>query len=164
VFGETNYLLGPNCVEKWVGSRWRFVPLPAGADCFVFAGSALSSRHVWVETTAPNHQVLEWNGTHWHATGRLWGLTRDCCPVAAIAALSDRNVWAVGTCCDVSHLFYGVYITHWDGSRWQRVPAPFQDESSEAKLNDISAISADNLWAVGQLGNSALAEHYTCSR
>jgi hypothetical protein len=141
---------------------WRRDPARRGTPAPLL--SALTSRDVWLETTTPNHTVLHWNGTHWLSTGRLWGLTRDCCPITGIAPLSDRDVWAAGTCCDVSHLYYGVYIAHWDGKRWQRVTAPFQDGSFQAEIDDIAAVSTDNLWAVGQRGNSPLVEHYTCSR
>jgi hypothetical protein len=57
-----------------------------------------------------------------------------------------------------------VYIAHRNGARWKRVSAPFQDGSSPAAINDITAVTANDLWAVGQRDDRGLVEHHTCHR
>jgi hypothetical protein len=57
----------------------------------------------------------------------------------AVAAVSAKNVWTVGT---------GGVIDHWDGNQWHTVVAPIQSDT--LILNAISAYSSHNIWAVGQ--------------
>ena len=165
--GERPYLRGNRCVERSSGGGWLTVPLPAAAACSVDAVDALSSRDIWIDSFSfkSGYRLLRWDGRSWHATGRLPDLTSDCCGPAAITALSARDVWAAGTWGDVSRGYYGTYVAHWDGARWKRVHAPLEDSSSQAEINDISAASARDVWAVGVAGpdGSALVEHYACS-
>lgn len=72
--------------------------------------------------------------------------------------------WAAGTAGDVDHNFNSVYLAHWDGTHWQSVRAPLSQSGLGAELSSISAVSANDVWAVGNTRSSALVEHYTCTR
>jgi len=49
-------------------------------------------------------------------------------------------------------------IEHWDGSSWTVVPSP--DPGSTLNiLNGVRAVSAGNLWAVGQFRNGDGIDH-----
>ena len=58
--------------------------------------------------------------------------------LAAVAATSARNAWAVGSASNGMTL-----IAHWDGTAWKRVPSP------AGRLSGVAATSARSAWAVG---------------
>lgn len=65
----------------------------------------------------------------------------------SVVAFSASNAWAVG--------LRGVcapkpVITHWDGTRWVRVPVPAGVHSGS--LIDVAGASASDVWAVGWAG------------
>jgi hypothetical protein len=110
-----------------------------------------------------------WNGSKWavvpvsNPTGAAWAQFDN------VDTISPNDVWAVG--------FYSVsgqgdtdlpLAAHWNGSTWTAAPAPLPKGATEAGLYNLVAISATNIWAVGQSqvgsGNnpafSTLVEHW----
>ncbi|GAA1566486.1 hypothetical protein GCM10009678_56700 [Actinomadura kijaniata] len=83
-----------------------------------------------------------WHVTHEFEENKEW--YRD------IAAISDENVWVVGTrrfgknARDSAPL-----VRRWDGRRWSRVELPEPAGSGPIKLNRVSASSPTNVWIVG---------------
>src|SRR5207244_2069096 len=68
--------------------------------------------------------------------------------VAASGARGAANdVWAVGTYY-ASGGPYHTLIEHWNGSSWSAVPSP-----PGGSLFGVEAVEANNIWAVGDLGN-----------
>ena len=70
---------------------------------------------------------------------RLWG-------VAAIAA---NDIWAAGAYSNEvnNHELYQAMAQHWDGTTWSLVTVP--QPGSQNELLSISAISSNDIWAVG---------------
>lgn len=74
--------------------------------------------------------------------------------LAALEALAPDDAWAAGR----SYLAQegvvagvqptGALLEHWDGQQWRIVDNPMSSADG-AYLNDIKAIAANNLWAVG---------------
>jgi len=68
--------------------------------------------------------------------------------IYGVAAISANDVWAVGSYGNntdpMRHL-----ILHWDGSVWTTVPSP-NPGSSESVLNAVTALSSNDVWAVGK--------------
>ena len=60
-----------------------------------------------------------------------------------IDALSGSNIWAVGS----REAAGKPFILHWNGNKWNIVPAP--DKGSITELYDVTVISPSNAWAVG---------------
>jgi hypothetical protein len=65
--------------------------------------------------------------------------------LAAVAATSASNAWAVGATVRGQAL-----IVHWNGTSWARVTS---HAPSETYLNSVAATSASNAWAVGGTGS-----------
>src|SRR5258706_13559452 len=66
-------------------------------------------------------------------------------------ALSMSNAWAVGVFQrprTTLGSFVEPLIEHWDGTQWSLIPSPIF-LASNAYLQDISAITANDVWAVG---------------
>lgn len=78
-----------------------------------------------------------------------------------MAAIAQDDVWAVG---DQSPSLGSSYplLEHWDGRSWQLLP-DVQNVVSGSSLLGIEAISADDVWAVGEEGSpngSPLVVHW----
>src|SRR5947208_2221505 len=64
-----------------------------------------------------------------------------------IAAVSANNVWAVGE--------YGngngssTLVEHWNGKQWSVLASPTVNGATENTLAGVTAIAANNIWAVG---------------
>jgi hypothetical protein len=64
-------------------------------------------------------------------------------PLSAVAAISWRNVWAVGY---VRGEQPRDVILHWNGRNWKRVPTP---DAGPGGLASVAAVSSRNAWTVG---------------
>jgi hypothetical protein len=129
----------------------------------LFGVAALSRSNVWAVWyyfTGSQEQTLieHWNGKTWtvvkspNVGGRA--VTND---LSGVAAVSARDVWAVGY-----HNPSRTVIEHWNGTKWTVVPSP--TPGSGGNLNAVAMTSADSVWAVGQWGENhigrTLVEHW----
>ncbi|HLJ91962.1 MAG TPA: hypothetical protein VKU02_02085 [Gemmataceae bacterium] len=80
--------------------------------------------------------------------GQLYGVT----------AVASNNVWAVGTCSNVSSSTRSTLVEHWDGRKWSLVSSPTPPVGGQ--LNTVAALAANNIWAGGSNGSANLIEHY----
>ncbi len=165
----------PTCVPGWsmVAS-----PDPDNAG-FLFGVSVLAANDVWAVgdfSTVNGRQTLveHWDGGSWSVVpsanhqssgNRLTG----------VAAISANDVWAVGIYFSLPSarakaqtqalaLTMTGLIEHWDGAIWSIVPNPDLG-SSRSELIGITAISANDVWAVGDYTNAngpgqTLVEHW----
>jgi hypothetical protein len=66
----------------------------------------------------------------------------------SVAAVSQNDVWAVGYYVDQqNHASYGL-IEHWNGKQWKVIPSP-NPTAAYISLSAVTAISANDVWAVG---------------
>lgn len=72
-------------------------------------------------------------------------------------AVSARDVWAVGTYQESLGSDHDPLALHWDGVAWRSVNPP--KAGVGAMLYDVSAASADDVWAVGG-DDGPLIEHW----
>jgi hypothetical protein len=126
--------------EHWNGKTWSAVPMPAGADGEVTGASAASASSIWAVTdNGPQTQtayVLYWNGSEWSVSEKLTGFGE----LTGVTAVSARNVWVFGG--PGGEPGFGTY--HYNGNAWEQVTA-----ASNAGIENGSAVSATNIWAVG---------------
>ena len=69
-----------------------------------------------------------------------------------VSAVSASNVWAVGYTTDATTDLAQTLILHWDGSNWTRQMSP-TPAGDNGLLLGVDALSANDVWAVGQSGN-----------
>lgn len=126
-----------------LGSAWLGQPAPTGAQ-----GPTIA----WGTVPSPNR------GTRQNL-------------LKGIAAVSTDNIWAVGEWNpNVTPTETGrrTLTEHWDGSTWQIVdsPNPTWQGLDLATLEDVAAVSANGIWAVGYsqdfatLRSNTLIEHW----
>ncbi|HUS13447.1 MAG TPA: S-layer homology domain-containing protein [Chloroflexia bacterium] len=132
----------------------------------LLAVEPLAAANVWAvgyyyESTggqAPDTAlIMHWDGTQWSEyalpsaiVGRLNG----------ISAISATDIWAVGWTNGDPNPDTNTLTLHWNGTAWSRVASPTVEGISE--LNDVAAIAADNVWAVGAVNGThgTLVEHW----
>jgi hypothetical protein len=66
-----------------------------------------------------------------------------------IAALSPENIWTVGTTIHIPEFTGQPLIEHWNGKAWQIVPGPTAPQNAFNTLVGVTAITNENVWAVG---------------
>lgn len=140
----------------WDGTQLNVVPnpnIPAGGALSSVA--AVSSNDVWaVGNSTSNdveHSLIEhWDGTQWSVVA-----SPDAGMLDGVSTHSPNDVWAVSSSSDSGNGTNS--ILHWDGSQWSVVPSP---NISDGAINDVVAMSADDVWAVGRTNTQTLAEQY----
>ena len=140
----------------WDGSTWTLVPSPSPASTYNMLSGvvALAANNAWAVgsyrdsvTTLDRTLVLHWDGTSWSAvTSANMGTGSNS--LAAIAASSATDLWAVG-----SYQAPGGGVTqsltlHGDGTNWTVVSSPNSGTGNNA-LQGVLALAANNAWAVG---------------
>lgn len=82
--------------------------------------------------------------------------------LVAIKALSSSDIWAVGQAYNTPHSNVSQTLTeHWNGMQWSIVTSPVLHSSS--KFLAVSAISSNDVWAVGASSTKTLTEHWNGS-
>ena len=82
-----------------------------------------------------------------------------------VTAIAPNDAWAVGTH-DLASTAQAPLVEHWNGTSWSVVPSPYFHHSIQTTLGDVSAVSANDVWAVGSYfserrrGYVPLTEHW----
>jgi hypothetical protein len=144
--------------KHWDGKLWRSVPIPlVGTDHSLYGATALATDEVWAvgqyNSGGPLHPlVVRWDGTTWTHIPAPDGTPNSANVFYGIDAISPTDIWAVGYQ-DTSFLHFQPLIEHWDGTAWEVVSFP-EFPGNDNILNDVSAASSDDVWAVGFQGDS----------
>jgi hypothetical protein len=149
-------------VEHWNGTQWRVVTGPfIEAEYAELGGvAAISANDVWAVGVASATGLIDLVGDgeisrtlieHWG--GSHWSIVPSPNPVngvnilSGVTAVSASDVWAVGSS-RVDGSAAETLIEHWNGSRWTVIPSPNQTKVFSV-LNAVTAVSANDIWAVG---------------
>ena len=156
---------------RWDGSTWNLTSLPntshLGGLPEIDGVEATPDGDVWlvgkVFTGYPTDNtplVLRWREGSWDIVDTMTLRPQTVYPFAArgglayeVDALASDDIWVVGQASG-----FGVGATtvplaaHWDGSGWTDVDVPSLANRHHS-LDDIVAISPDDVWAVGDYRN-----------
>lgn len=158
-------------VEHFDGSTWNIVQSPnplTAIQSVLYSVSGKSANDVWAVGSTqngrlPSRTLVE----HWD--GAQWSIVSSPSPdtqfneLRGVAALSANDIWAVG--------FRGgtkietpieTFIVHWDGGRWTQVTSP-NIPGGANQLFGVTAIAANDIWAVGFAGGAPLSMHWNGS-
>jgi hypothetical protein len=158
-------------IEHWNGTAWKVVPSPSPprGPAQLLGVAALSPANAWAvgwykAPGALETLVLHWNGTKWRrvrSPNPSDPRSRSYDELAAVAALSARNVWAVGTYLHrKNHRHsYVTLVLHWNGKHWKRSPSANPGGVGHANvLNAVAADPGGQLWAAGGYRNGSGSE------
>jgi Divergent InlB B-repeat domain/Beta-propeller repeat len=133
----------------WDGSAWDSPILPnlSHAALLGISASPAPGTKAWAvgsyreEFVGQKPRIVRWNGTDWVDLTLPSGL--NGAELAAVTALSDTNVWAVGTLPVIGGV-QSVILHSTNGTSWTRVPSP-----DGVQLQAIEAVSPTDIWAGG---------------
>jgi hypothetical protein len=137
-------------------------PNPGSFYNDLFGVVALSPTNVWA---VGFHDVGgNWKTLAMHWNGRRWRVATSPSPDPTINVFygvdggGANDVWAVGEIgADVSGNY--TLVEHWTGSTWTVVPSA-NGGTGENELREISALAANDMWAVGVVDGDSLALHW----
>ena len=142
------------------GSSWTRVATPDfGSEANSLYGvAALPDGTAWatgIYTQASGHTgralTMHWKGTR-------WTIVRAANPGSAedmlysVTAVSDTDVWAVGTYGDADGFFHPL-IEQWNGHDWS-AHAIVGLGSADGVLTSVSSAGGDGVWATGQVSGN----------
>ncbi|MGO9954611.1 MAG: hypothetical protein ACLP50_01285 [Solirubrobacteraceae bacterium] len=158
-------------IEHWTGSTWSASSVDAitGFAARLTGVVDLGVGNAWAVGEGSTGGLVEhWNGTAWSAVTLP---DPDFTPATgnAISADSPSDIWVVGSTFNAVTDAVVPETLHYNGTTWTVVPVAQPDETSSS-LNAITAIAANNVWAVGEdlgagtaPGGSTLIEHFNGS-
>lgn len=141
-------------VMRWQDRRWVEVGLPSlpGGDVMLQGVQARAGDDAW----AVGHQgnsalVMHFDGTSWNQIGvPRGGVDGAGNDLRAVAAVSARDVWAVGAACgsasDPEDLSCRPLVLHLSHGRW-RVVATAGDSGTH--IVDVAVRSTNDVWLIG---------------
>jgi hypothetical protein len=144
--------------EHWDGTSWTVVDTPNQGGSAIFNGVvATSASNAWAvggigpgpgDSAVDSPLIEHWDGTAWSA--QSFAVPTSGGQFSAVAAASADDAWAVGFTGEAGvDTGQTTLIERWDGSTWTGVPSP--DPAGQGNvLYGVTAISADDAWAVGQ--------------
>ncbi len=142
-------------IEHFDGSSWTLAPSPnpswSGMDLATLEDvDAVSATDVWAVGYSEDFASLRLNTLVEHWDGARWSIVPSPNPAGknqpnqlfGVAVVTSDDVWAVGQ----RDLGGRALILHWDGTAWSAVTNPC---GRYALLRGVSALSATDVWAVG---------------
>jgi len=161
---------GSNLIEHFDGTSWSVVTSPFMRNSHLSGVSGPSSSDVWAvgsagRSTSDHVEILHWNGTAWSVVSAPSpGLEPF---LTSVVALAPNDAWAVGEATlpvNSSESTGQTLIEHWDGTSWSVVPGPNAGGGSPSAANEllgVAAVSANNIWAVGEFLDPSLGAFQT---
>jgi hypothetical protein len=174
------YVRTPRSAPTFTAARHGWCPVPViglnlniGAPRLYDSASA-SANDIWLvgslagQTPAEPAQTLveHWDGAHLRVLpSQDSGQNGD--RFMGVTEVALNNVWAVGSILwppssnmsIPAALLPGIHtlIEHWDGHQWSIIPSPDGTSATDGvnELQSVSAISANDIWAVGYTGHAA---------
>ncbi|WIG61330.1 MAG: hypothetical protein OJF49_004078 [Ktedonobacterales bacterium] len=146
--------------------KWKGVSSPnvASDDNYLEGVAALSDQDVWAVGYVVTASYTE-QGLIEHYNGTSWNNVPNPTPapliseLLGVATISSADAWAVGYYANAGQ-YNQPLIEHWDGTSWHTVSSP-NIASEGASFSAVAAVSATDVWAVGNLLNSSTKETQT---
>jgi len=154
-------------VERFDGSAWSLVNGPAQVG--LFGVGALGANNVWTVGVGPNGApaIAHWDGSQLTLAASPTPPNQMQTTLLGVAGVNANDIWAVGGNPQVGCAGESVpLIEHWNGQAWSIVNGADLGAGNGGYLDAVVAISANNVWAVGQqygptITQHSLIEHYT---
>ncbi len=156
--GATNTL-----IEHWNGKKWKIVASPNTTELanYLYSVTAITANNIWTVGSAENsggsaaQSLIEhWDGTQWSIVASPNVLSLNI--LNGVSAVSAKDIWTVGYTINVSGTTTQTLIEQWNGSKWKIVSGPHPTGENDT-LNSVVAISASDVWAVGNAFNTGNA-------
>jgi len=128
-------------------SIFQVVPTPnENFNNGLAAVSASSPTDIW----AVGQETIHFDGTAWTAFPAPGIKGHNTSSLEGVADISPTDAWAVGTV-GIGEANPGQVIERWNGTQWNVFPGPTFASGDQPSLKAMTAISANDIWAVGSL-------------
>lgn len=160
-------------IEHYDGRRWAQVSSPnpgATGNNVLQAVSVVSANDIWAvgyyenDIGASVTLTMHYNGSGWSVVSSPSPDTGNA--LRAVTAVASNDVWAVGYYYESATGLLKTLTEHYNGSSWSIVSSPSPGAYFSNILNGVTAVSATNVWAVGNYEDSSsgatdtLLEHW----
>ncbi|HLG78589.1 MAG TPA: hypothetical protein VFA09_04210 [Ktedonobacteraceae bacterium] len=140
-------------IEHWNGSQWSVVssPSPGAAINILMGVAVVSPTNIWaVGLYSPDGITIltlteQWNGTQWSVVPSP--SPSGYALLNGVSVVSASDMWAVGY--SIGNNGQQTLIEQWNGNQWSIVSSPDSGTQNSSDLIGTTAISANNVWAVG---------------
>jgi hypothetical protein len=158
-------------VEHWDGKSWTIVFSPGhfNRTGALMGIAALSPTNVWSVGSDKDDLLIaeHFDGAQWSAVPTPQ-VSEYFSVLNSITALSENDIWAVGAYQNTQGTVDSGLVLHWNGSGWSQEKSPNWGPGNQVVLRGISALSANDIWAVGDYGDSdtlqAVSQHWDGTR
>jgi len=121
--------------------------------------SALDPNNIWAVGYSGSGVfsplVEHWDGATWSIVpSPNPGLTQNV--LGGLVAISKNDAWTEGSYDTSAGSIFHTLIEHWNGSQWSVVKSP--SPGTNDFLNDLSAVSASDVWTVGNSTINGVAQ------
>ena len=141
--------------QRWDGTRWRTVGADPGLLMSEANGvDARTADDAWIVgdglrtgAGALVTVIEHWDGAAWQSVPAAKVGAGCDASLHGVTSVAADDVWAAGSLvCDGTS---SSLVEHWNGQRWSRVAVPSPRGSTFSAITDITAIAADDAWAIG---------------
>jgi hypothetical protein len=156
----------PVVVAQACDGAWNIVPSPNApggeVDNGLSALAVVSASDIWAVGAAGTYGAARstlaehWNGSAWSVSPTPNG-TNEVNWLLGADAVASNDVWSVGYSATnpPEQSFRKTLIEHWNGTSWSVIPSPnptppLSGGPVSNELHGIAAVSANDVWAVGQ--------------
>jgi hypothetical protein len=113
-----------------------------------------SGTPLYIRQTLTQH----WNGSGWSVIASPNPAGKTYVVLNGVDAIAANDAWAVGHSGDASSIPLQTLTIHWDGTRWSIIPSPSPGTYNGNVLNAVSAVSPNDVWAVGWYQSGATGQ------
>lgn len=146
VNGTWKIVSSPNVGTGTYGNQLNAVAVVNASDIWAVGFSPHpSGTPLYLRQTLTEH----WNGKNWSVVASPNPTGKTYVVLNGVDAISSNDVWAVGHSGDPSSIPLQTLTEHWNGSSWSLIPSPSPGTYNGNVLNAVSAVSANDVWAVG---------------
>lgn len=135
----------------WDGVGWTVFPGPGSPLYSINDGLAFANNDLWI--VGQRFIMDHYQSYAAHRTNNSWSLvpipggSLPESTIQSISAVGPDDIWVVGYSYTFANPTRVAFTSHWDGNSWTEVALPALGTSS--MLLDVSALAADNAYAVG---------------
>jgi hypothetical protein len=112
------------------------------------AVAASSATDIW----AVGQTTIHFDGTRWTAFNAPRILGDNTSILNGVVDLSPTEAWAVGIV-NIGEANPGQVIEQWNGTQWSVYPGRVFNPGDQPSLYGMTAVAANDIWAVGALQN-----------
>jgi hypothetical protein len=151
-------------VYHWNGTGWRHILgntgcpnaiVPVSATDVLAVGTRVEPDPLDPEMGRNLSHAERWDGSQWQTVPSESPSREGRNYLLDVAEVSPDDIWAVGYY--TTYAIDGRHKTlalHWDGEEWNRIPTPNYLGTQTSTLTGVSAISSNDVWAVGYAGDA----------